>query len=168
MLATALYPIHSTEFIGHIEELCYDVATSYTYTFFCLVYTNPLIFVLMTNCSTRRSNYCRGDECLQEVTEPLRGWNDRRSDNLRTIQKWAAKKKLILNIPTSAHTLKYLQTYLGQTTMADTAFRKIDIDLFDEDTILESELYEPDPRNPSMVLSDAKQKQSAVRSSLSR
>ncbi|KAF8588105.1 arp2/3 complex subunit [Ramaria rubella] len=50
----------------------------------------------------------------------------------------------------------------------DTAFRKIDIDAFDEDTLLESELYEPDPRDPGTVLSDAKQKQSAVRSALSR
>lgn len=52
--------------------------------------------------------------------------------------------------------------------MADTAFRKIDIDAFDEDTLLESELYEPDPRDPGAVLNDAKQKQAAVRSSLSR
>ncbi|KAF8532611.1 actin-related protein 2/3 complex subunit 5 [Gautieria morchelliformis] len=52
--------------------------------------------------------------------------------------------------------------------MADTAFRKIDIDAYDEDTLLESELYEPDPRDPGTVLNDAKQKQSAVRSSLSR
>ena len=50
----------------------------------------------------------------------------------------------------------------------DTAFRKIDIDIYDEDVLLESELYEPDPRDPGTVLNDAKQKQSAVRSFLSR
>ncbi|KAF8529094.1 actin-related protein 2/3 complex subunit 5 [Hysterangium stoloniferum] len=52
--------------------------------------------------------------------------------------------------------------------MTDTAFRKIDIDAYDEDVLSESELYEPDPRDPATVLSDAKQKQSAVRSALSR
>jgi actin related protein 2/3 complex, subunit 5 len=52
--------------------------------------------------------------------------------------------------------------------MADTAFRKIDIDAFDEDTVMESELYEPDPRDSGTVLNDARQKQTSVRSSLSR
>ncbi|EGO02910.1 hypothetical protein SERLA73DRAFT_176374 [Serpula lacrymans var. lacrymans S7.3] len=52
--------------------------------------------------------------------------------------------------------------------MADTAFRKIDIDIYDEDVLLETELYDPDPRDPSQVLSDAKQKQGAVRSSLAK
>lgn len=50
----------------------------------------------------------------------------------------------------------------------DTAFRKIDIDAYDEDAFLESELFEPDSRNPTQVLSDAKQKQTAVRSSLAK
>ena len=50
----------------------------------------------------------------------------------------------------------------------DTAFRKIDIDAYDEDTFLESELFEPDPRSPAQVLSDAKQKQTTVRSSLAK
>lgn len=50
----------------------------------------------------------------------------------------------------------------------DTAFRKIDIDAYDEDAFLESELFDPDPRTPSQVLSDAKQKQAAVRSSLAK
>lgn len=39
------------------------------------------------------------------------------------------------------------------------SFRKIDIHVYDEDVLLESELYEPDPRDPAQVLSDAKQKQ---------
>jgi len=50
----------------------------------------------------------------------------------------------------------------------DTAFRKIDIDAFDEDVIHESELYEADPRDPSEVLDDAKQRQVAVRSLLAK
>lgn len=70
--------------------------------------------------------------------------------------------KLITNPPIVHH------NSLEQFAMADTAFRKIDIDAYDEDTLLESELYEPDPRDPGMVLNDAKQKQTAVRSSLSR
>lgn len=44
----------------------------------------------------------------------------------------------------------------------DTAFRKIDIDAYDEDAFLESELYDPDPRGPAQVLADAKQKQTSV------
>ncbi|KAL1748032.1 actin-related protein 2/3 complex subunit 5 [Schizophyllum fasciatum] len=47
-------------------------------------------------------------------------------------------------------------------------FRKIDIDAYDEDIIQESELYEPDPRDPAAVLDEAKQRQVAVRSSLSK
>jgi actin related protein 2/3 complex, subunit 5 len=50
----------------------------------------------------------------------------------------------------------------------DTAFRKIDIDAYDEDAFLESELFEPDPRSPAQVLSDAKQKQTSVRSLLAK
>ncbi|KAF9816993.1 hypothetical protein IEO21_03758 [Rhodonia placenta] len=50
----------------------------------------------------------------------------------------------------------------------DVNFRKIDIDQYDEDVLLESELYEPDPRDPAQVVSDAKQKATAVRSSLAK
>jgi actin related protein 2/3 complex, subunit 5 len=49
-----------------------------------------------------------------------------------------------------------------------TAFRKIDIDAYDEDVLLESELYEPDPRDPATVLNDAKQKANTVRSLLAK
>jgi len=52
--------------------------------------------------------------------------------------------------------------------MADTAFRKIDIDAYDEDVLLETELYDQDPRGPSVVLADAKQKAGAVRSALAK
>ncbi|KAI5986684.1 actin-related protein ARPC5 [Pisolithus albus] len=48
------------------------------------------------------------------------------------------------------------------------SFRKIDIDAFDEDVLRETELYEPDPRDPAQVLADARQKQATVRSALSR
>lgn len=44
------------------------------------------------------------------------------------------------------------------------SFRKIDIDAFDEDALQESELYEPDPRSPSQVLSDTQKKVASVRS----
>lgn len=48
------------------------------------------------------------------------------------------------------------------------SFRKIDVDAYDEDVLQETELYEPDPREPAHVLSDAKQKQLAVRSALNK
>ncbi|KAH9936908.1 arp2/3 complex subunit [Amylocystis lapponica] len=50
----------------------------------------------------------------------------------------------------------------------DVNFRKIDIDQYDEDVLLESELYEPEPRDPAQVLNDAKQKASVVRSALAK
>jgi len=48
------------------------------------------------------------------------------------------------------------------------SFRKIDIDAYDEDVLLESELCDPDPRDPAQALSDAKQKQIVVRSALAK
>ncbi|KAJ7644355.1 actin-related protein ARPC5 [Roridomyces roridus] len=50
----------------------------------------------------------------------------------------------------------------------DTAFRKIDIDVYDEDVLQEEELFDADPREPAQVLSDAKQRQVAVRSALAK
>ena len=50
----------------------------------------------------------------------------------------------------------------------DVNFRKIDIDQYDEDVLLDSELYDSDPRDPAQVLSDTKQSAAAVRSSLSK
>ncbi|KAJ7585083.1 arp2/3 complex 16 kDa subunit [Mycena floridula] len=50
----------------------------------------------------------------------------------------------------------------------DTAFRKIDIDIYDEDILQESELYDADPRDPAQVLDESKQRQVAVRSSLAK
>ncbi|TCD62793.1 hypothetical protein EIP91_006411, partial [Steccherinum ochraceum] len=48
------------------------------------------------------------------------------------------------------------------------AFRKIDIDQYEEDVLQEEELYEADPRDPATVLNDTKQKAGAVRGSLSK
>ncbi|KAL0579944.1 arp2/3 complex subunit [Marasmius crinis-equi] len=50
----------------------------------------------------------------------------------------------------------------------DVNFRKIDIDAFDEEVLGEADLYEEDPRGPAQALEEAKQKQTAVRSSLAR
>jgi actin related protein 2/3 complex, subunit 5 len=47
-------------------------------------------------------------------------------------------------------------------------FRKINIDQYDEDKLLEEELYEPDPRDPATVLADAKQKAAGVRGLLAK
>lgn len=50
----------------------------------------------------------------------------------------------------------------------ETSFRKIDIDLYDEDVLDETELYDADPRDPAQVLNDVKQRGTAVRSALSK
>ncbi|KAN0136561.1 arp2/3 complex subunit [Lactarius tabidus] len=50
----------------------------------------------------------------------------------------------------------------------NTNFRKIDVDAYDEDVLLETELYDPDPRGPQQAVEDAKAKTAAVRSSLAK
>ncbi|KDQ52357.1 hypothetical protein JAAARDRAFT_40244 [Jaapia argillacea MUCL 33604] len=50
----------------------------------------------------------------------------------------------------------------------DREFRKIDIDAYDEDVLLETELYEPYPYDPATALDQAKQRAAAVRSSLAK
>ncbi|KAG6887861.1 hypothetical protein C0995_012112 [Termitomyces sp. Mi166 len=50
----------------------------------------------------------------------------------------------------------------------DTTFRKIDVDQYDEDVLHGSEINDIDPREPSQVLEEAKQRQAAVRTSLAR
>ncbi|ETW79743.1 hypothetical protein HETIRDRAFT_477333 [Heterobasidion irregulare TC 32-1] len=50
----------------------------------------------------------------------------------------------------------------------DVNFRKIDVDAFDEDVLLESELYDPDPRTPEQAVAEVKAKAAEVRSSLSK
>ena len=48
------------------------------------------------------------------------------------------------------------------------AYRKIDIDAYDEDVLLESDLVEPDPRDPATVLSETKAKSTQLRGFLSK
>ena len=48
------------------------------------------------------------------------------------------------------------------------SFRKIDVDAYDEDVLLETELYDPDPRGPQQVIEDARAKAAAVRTSLAK
>ena len=48
----------------------------------------------------------------------------------------------------------------------DVNFRKIDIDQYDEDVLLDNELYDSDPRDPAQALNEVKQNAAAVRSSL--
>ncbi|KAI0689021.1 arp2/3 complex subunit [Cytidiella melzeri] len=47
-------------------------------------------------------------------------------------------------------------------------FRKIDVDQYDEDVLLDSELCEPDPRDPAQILNETKQKAAAIRGQLSK
>jgi hypothetical protein len=56
----------------------------------------------------------------------------------------------------------------SKATSMDINFRKIDIDVYDEDVLLETELYDPDPRGPQQVLEDAKAKAASVRTSLAK
>jgi len=50
----------------------------------------------------------------------------------------------------------------------DVNFRKINIDVYDEDVLLEAQLYDPDPRGPQQALDEAKAKAASVRTSLAR
>lgn len=47
-------------------------------------------------------------------------------------------------------------------------FRKIDIDQYDEDVILDEELVEPYPKSPEQALADAKSKSTQVRTLIGR
>lgn len=62
----------------------------------------------------------------------------------------------------------YTATLSLRSPTMDVNFRKIDVDQYDEDVLLDSELYEADPRDPAQALDDTKQKATAVRSSLSK
>ncbi|GFZ43885.1 hypothetical protein JCM24511_01605 [Saitozyma sp. JCM 24511] len=52
--------------------------------------------------------------------------------------------------------------------MSEYAFRKIDIDALDEDVLLPSDLFDPDPRGPDGALADAKRKSTDVRNLVSK
>ena len=47
-------------------------------------------------------------------------------------------------------------------------YRKIDIDIYDEDVLQETELYDAGPRDPLQVLEEARQKQVAVQTLLNK
>lgn len=50
----------------------------------------------------------------------------------------------------------------------DNAFRKLPVDDYSEDRVLESDLYDPDPRDPFQVLADTRSKQTQIRTLLQR
>lgn len=52
--------------------------------------------------------------------------------------------------------------------MADTSYRRLDVDQYDEDRVLPSDLYIPDPRPATQVLSDTQGKAQSVRQLLQR
>ena len=52
--------------------------------------------------------------------------------------------------------------------MADSSFRRLDVDQYDEDRVLPQDLYIPDPRPATQVLSDTQSKAQSVRQSLQR
>lgn len=54
------------------------------------------------------------------------------------------------------------------TMSGEYAFRKIDIDALDEDVLLPSDLYDPDPRSPQEVGSAATQKAGEARGLVSK
>lgn len=59
------------------------------------------------------------------------------------------------------------RTSLTDNSM-DINFRKIDVDAYDEDVLLETELYDPDPREPQQVIEDAKVRAASARTSLAK
>lgn len=48
------------------------------------------------------------------------------------------------------------------------SFRKIDIDQYDEDLLLDQELVDPYPKSPEQALSDARAKSTEVRTLIGR
>lgn len=62
----------------------------------------------------------------------------------------------------------YSTLHTHYSIIMDVNFRKIDIDQYDEDVLLDDELYEGDPRDPAQVLNDTRTKANAVRSALSK
>ncbi|KAK4049925.1 arp2/3 complex subunit [Microbotryomycetes sp. JL201] len=52
--------------------------------------------------------------------------------------------------------------------MADSSFRRLNVDQYDEDRVLETDLYTPDPRPESQVLQDTQQAGQQVRQLLQR
>jgi len=73
-----------------------------------------------------------------------------------------------LALSTDRWSLRAVPFIKVNTTQMDVNFRKIDIDAYDEDVLLETELYDPDPRGPQQVLDEAKAKAASVRTSLAK
>lgn len=67
-----------------------------------------------------------------------------------------------------SHELHVVARLHLKTTTMNVNFRKIDVDAYDEDVLLETELYDPDPRGPQQVIDDAKAKAASVRTSLAK
>jgi hypothetical protein len=92
------------------------------------------------------------------------------AENLRAVEgkRWFW---ISVSLPSSANESCVLPRAQA-TSLADNSmninFRKIDVDAYDEDVLLETELYEPDPRGPQQVIEDAKAKAASVRTSLAK
>jgi hypothetical protein len=82
--------------------------------------------------------------------------------NVNVRQDRPARFLLLTIIVLNTHALLVIHATM------DTNFRKIDIDQFDEDVLLETELYDADPRDPAQVSEEAKARAATVRSSLSK
>lgn len=52
--------------------------------------------------------------------------------------------------------------------MSEGAFRRLDVDQYDEDRVLPAQLYTPDPRGPTQVLEVTRRKTSECRALLQR
>ena len=50
----------------------------------------------------------------------------------------------------------------------DVNFRKIDVDAYDEDVLLETEICNPDPRGPQQAVEEVRAKAAAVRTLLAK
>jgi actin related protein 2/3 complex subunit 5 len=68
----------------------------------------------------------------------------------------------------ATHPLTPISLTYNIAKMSEYAFRKIDIDALDEDVLSPSDLYDPDPRGPDGVLSDAKQRSNDARGLVSK
>ena len=73
-----------------------------------------------------------------------------------------------LSVPTLDRRSPRLSLSWFVDEIAKIDFRQIDVDIYDEDVLVETEFYDADPRGPIQVLIDAKRKLTAVRSALSR
>lgn len=56
----------------------------------------------------------------------------------------------------------------ASTSAAGGNFRKLDVDQYDADRVLPSELYQQDPRAPHQILADAQNKDKTVRGFIQR